>query len=278
MILSKMSVHYGLFCVFVIALFLCVDYLSSSLNNSPENKPLLVLMDTSCHALLSGAVWFATSRILDNDAIHSFRQKDCRSGCNSNYRVASPLLAWGVCNYDLFLSLFFGSAVDADHFIAAGALSLSAATHLESRPWGHCLLCGVIVSFLVGVLTQWIHRLLKNIHAKTITAPATIFSFMDIDMSLLVFTAYLVHLLRDSVRRGLWFINVPIYLGDNRSYYWVISTPSLPVEVVLLLYVALPVLLHRFVKHQGARCCSFSSSSHSTGSEGATDIDFKSNV
>lgn len=32
-----------------------------------------------------------------------------------------------------------GSALDVDHFMAAGSLRLSKATGLAGRPWGHCV-------------------------------------------------------------------------------------------------------------------------------------------
>lgn len=40
---------------------------------------------------------------------------------------------------EVLLAACLGSALDADHFLAAGSIRLSRATALAGRPWGHSL-------------------------------------------------------------------------------------------------------------------------------------------
>ncbi|ETW05145.1 hypothetical protein H310_04153 [Aphanomyces invadans] len=100
-----------------------------------------------------------------------------------------------------------GSLLDADHFVAARAFSLRAATSLNDRPWGHS------VTFIIAVaLIAW----------KALPAP------FNLRGAALLFVCLLSHQLRDSFRRGLWFAP----LG---------STPPLPYWVYLVLEVLVPL-------------------------------------
>ena len=72
-----------------------------------------------------------------------------------------------------------GVAVDADHFLAAGSLSLDAATSLPSRPWGHA------VSVWAGVVAG----VAAGGHPSAARS---------------VGLGWGTNLLRDGLRRGLW--------------------------------------------------------------------------
>lgn len=45
---------------------------------------------------------------------------------------------------EIVFAAFVGSALDLDHFLAAGSLRLSRATGLPGRPWGHCVAALVV--------------------------------------------------------------------------------------------------------------------------------------
>lgn len=90
--------------------------------------------------------------------------------------------------------------IDVDHFIAAGSFRLYDATHLSARPFAHAFLFAVAVP-----LTIWL--LSRNKYAAYV-------SFMVVCS----------HQLRDALRRGLWL------------WPWRLSTPPLPLWLVLVLY------------------------------------------
>ncbi|CAM9419998.1 unnamed protein product [Pylaiella littoralis] len=120
---------------------------------------------------------------------------------------------------EIVLAACVGSALDLDHFLAAGSLRLSRATGLAGRPWGHCVAALVVVALAMAALT-------RNARAGAS-----------------VFTAGASHQLRDATRRGLWLypprgpktppLNYPIYL---------LAQVLLPLSAVLCLRCgALPV-------------------------------------
>ncbi|DAZ99531.1 TPA: hypothetical protein N0F65_005403 [Lagenidium giganteum] len=101
-------------------------------------------------------------------------------------------------------------SLDIDHFIAAASFTVSGASHLNSRPFGHA------VTFVVALLAViWYCR------ATDATQRIMRVTFVGV--------ALMSHQLRDAHRRGLWF--------------WPLgSTPALPYAVYLALELALPVL------------------------------------
>ncbi|GLD98905.1 hypothetical protein PINS_up020959 [Pythium insidiosum] len=111
------------------------------------------------------------------------------------------------------------SALDIDHFIAAGALSLRGATHLRGRPFGHSV---TFVMAVVGVI--W------GISRRAGATPSRCMRRAS-----LVVIAWMSHQLRDAVRRGLWC--------------WPLgSTPAIPYPLYLLLELALPFALARWIR------------------------------
>ena len=78
----------------------------------------------------------------------------------------------------LVLSAAVGAAVDADHFLSAGSLSLEKATSLPQRPLTHSLTFALAV--LLMLLIRMGHR------------------------GMMVGVPYVMHVVRDGLRRGLW--------------------------------------------------------------------------
>jgi hypothetical protein len=108
---------------------------------------------------------------------------------------------------EIILSLFIGSLIDLDHFIAAGSPSLFAATHLSERPFGHNVVFVVFLSF-------------------------GIFYLLSKRLSLLFFSASTNHLSRDALKRG--YTLCP----------WLsLHTYSIPYAFYLGILVLLPLLL-----------------------------------
>ncbi|KAF1336825.1 Transmembrane protein c5orf28, partial [Globisporangium splendens] len=101
------------------------------------------------------------------------------------------------------------SLLDVDHFIAAGSFSISGATHLKHRPFGHA------VTFIVAVAaTVWS---CSSKRSPQVCRRRVCF----------VVIALLSHQLRDGMRLGLWF--------------WPLgSTPPIEYILYLLLEEVLP--------------------------------------
>ena len=113
---------------------------------------------------------------------------------------------------EMFFSILFTIFVDLDHFIAAKSLSLYKATHLVSRPWGHCLLFVLMVYIIILYLIP------KDSHIHIIYLLATV-----------------THLIRDASRRGLWL------------YYTSILHISYTTHLILLCIY--PISLYYIHKH-----------------------------
>lgn len=107
------------------------------------------------------------------------------------------------------------SALDIDHFIAAGSLSIAGATHLKSRPFGHA------VTF-IAVLVAAVLRFSRHRSSRTRRLRVSF-----------VIVALLSHQLRDGFRRGLWFWPVG-------------STPPIPYVLYLAMEQGLPLVMARW--------------------------------
>ncbi|GMF28706.1 unnamed protein product [Phytophthora fragariaefolia] len=86
-----------------------------------------------------------------------------------------------------FLNGAAASLLDVDHFVAAGALSLAGATHLNGRPFGHAVTFIVVVALLVN-------RSSKSAQARKRRYRVCF-----------IVVAWFSHQLRDGMRHGLWF-------------------------------------------------------------------------
>ncbi len=134
-----------------------------------------VAVDLSCHMFLCGVSWVCSllvaggvRQILGNPV-----KPTLSGGQDVSFRCT--------LKREVLMSVVCGGVLDIDHFLASRKFSYFAATHLTTRPFGHAvgfpLLCGLLV-FLV---------------------------FRNLRGSLLVASSLMVHLLRDGIRRGLWF-------------------------------------------------------------------------
>ena len=101
--------------------------------------------------------------------------------CSASYSIKSQIFQISFNKIEVFFSIIFTIFVDLDHFIAAKSSSLYNATHLISRPWGHCLLFVLIVCMIISYVIP-----------------------KDSQIHIIYLLATVTHLIRDSSRRGLW--------------------------------------------------------------------------
>lgn len=143
---------------------------------------------------------------------------------------------------EIFLSLFIGSSIDLDHFIAAGSPSLFAATHLQERPFGHNIVFVLFLSF-------------------------GIFFLLSKRLSLVFFSASFNHLSRDALKRG-YTLCPWLSLHTNSIPY------ALYLGILILLPLSLSSVLNKFPNfwtfNTGGyvrSCCATTSSSKGTTCE-----------
>lgn len=218
------------------------DAMVTALGNDPHTHILRILLDTSCHSLIAGFIWIASTEV------------------EYNFNVIPLSIGGRWCILQKYietvLSMLIGSAVDIDHFVAAGSISLTAATHLPTRPWGHAVLSCVVVTLLVWTLifaaVKLQHRFPYKLSIGTPLTTAVAHRF-----ALLTFSAYFAHLLRDSVRRGLWLCTISsrdsisneTSESAHNKHNVSIGTPPLPLWVVFVAYFSLPVLNRLILTH-----------------------------
>ncbi|KAK2179890.1 hypothetical protein NP493_465g00003 [Ridgeia piscesae] len=89
---------------------------------------------------------------------------------------------------EVFLSGVLGMVIDIDHFIAAGSLSLNAATSLTKRPFLHNSSLILIIFMLLYSLQQ-----------------CRQFSGILASVPWIFLLAWTSHHMRDGIRHGLWF-------------------------------------------------------------------------
>ncbi|KAG7380470.1 hypothetical protein PHYPSEUDO_007172 [Phytophthora pseudosyringae] len=114
-----------------------------------------------------------------------------------------------------FLNGITASLLDVDHFIAAGALSLAGATHLDGRPFGHTVTFIIVVALLVN---RWSRTCQARKRRHRVC---------------FIVVAWFSHQLRDGMRRGLWF--------------WPMgSTPPVNYFLYLVMEEALPFVMAKW--------------------------------
>uniref|UniRef100_A0A4W3HLC8 Transmembrane protein 267 n=1 Tax=Callorhinchus milii TaxID=7868 RepID=A0A4W3HLC8_CALMI len=121
--------------------------------------------------------------------------------------------------YEVVLAGLLSSAVDADHFLAAGSLSLKAALLLPQRPPLHCSTVIPVVAFSMR-LFMWLFRLKDS------------WCFLP----WMVTISWVSHHIRDGARRGLWFCP----FGNTAPVpYWlyIAITSSFPHLCSVLMYL-----------------------------------------
>uniref|UniRef100_A0A336M3A8 Transmembrane protein 267 n=1 Tax=Culicoides sonorensis TaxID=179676 RepID=A0A336M3A8_CULSO len=112
------------------------------------------------------------------------------------------------------MSFIISCLIDVDHFVMAKSWRLSNAIKLTSRPFMHCstIPCVILVS------------------AFTLTKLGVI-NFRSFLWSLMIFNAFSSHHIRDSTRRGLWFLGYghtrPLpnlaYIFGTMTIPWILS-------------------------------------------------------
>lgn len=115
------------------------------------------------------------------------------------------LKGWMSHRNELLLAAGCACLIDVDHFLAANSMSMHDATHLHARPFGHAVLFILVFAGLTHMITG-------SRRYACLTA-----------------SSLLCHQLRDAERRGLW-----LWPAN-----W--STPSLPLGVVLFIYLLIPL-------------------------------------
>ena len=127
------------------------------------------LADSTAHASTAACVWACAL------ALHVCWVALVERDDDETYPKASLLGGWA----QACLCGALASALDADHFLAAGSTQLADATKLGSRPWGHAAL------FVLAAAAAAAH----------VFPPGA---------SLMIVTSWGSHQLRDAQRRGLW--------------------------------------------------------------------------
>ena len=225
--MTKGTIHIVI-CACIICVFLAADLLSSLFE--PSAKVARCLLDTSCHATIAALIWLATLNLGKRSGI---RFEDINK--SSLLSISNLMHICGPYK-EVAFSLACGSLVDLDHFIAAGSVSLADATNLQTRPLGHTVVAGVLTSLAVFMICLVYHTISQGGSVRITDTPAW---YRSKRYALLVFSAYFAHLLRDSVRRGLWLGNIPGYFTTSGSAY-VISSPPLSLWVVLTIFFIMP--------------------------------------
>ena len=178
----SISLH-GLSVVGIACALVCVDVVASSIE-SRTSKGVAAAADTLLgHGLVAGVQFFVATGVLNNVGV-------ARAGALS-------------C-----LCAVVSVGMDADHFIAAGSLSMRGAMSLPSRPFAHCL------AFLLGAVA------LAYALSPRLLPPWAPY---------LVATAFGGHQLRDSVKRGLWLAPLLGSLPPTPYYVYVCTMAYLPV-------------------------------------------------
>eukprot|EP01031_Cornospumella_fuschlensis_P038235 gene38235-46462_t len=159
---------------------------------SGSSQLVVILSDEVCHALTGMFLWSAI--IVDSMDTHACSLETLRKACVRQFAGNSK---------EILLAGFASCALDVDHFIAAGSASLSDATSLPHRPFGHALAFVPCVSILYYVLT-------KNSR-----------------IAKLLFVSLLSHHLRDAMKRGLWLWPMEY------------STPPIPIYYIFPMFLVL---------------------------------------
>ena len=132
--------------------------------------------------------------------------------CAACYSIKSQIFQINFNKIEIMFMFVFTIFVDLDHFIAAKSLSLYSATHLVSRPWGHCVFFVLIVYIIISYVIP-----------------------KDSQIHIIYLLATVTHLLRDASRRGLWL------------YYTSILHVSYTTHLFLLCIY--PISLYHIHKH-----------------------------
>jgi hypothetical protein len=165
----------------VAAAQLVLCQLADACGRRASSKLAVILIDTITHGLHACLCWFELL-ILE---LH-----------NRGASLPSPLSLYlpfmsilKRSSGELMLAFFVGTALDVDHFIAAGSWSLAAATNLPRRPFGHNLLFVILLATAVGFAVICVRAVRTAQRTKAI-----------------VLTSCLSHLSRDALKKGFTYV------------------------------------------------------------------------
>jgi hypothetical protein len=154
---------YGALWASLVLMFLEADWAISYAKEYPvlfgvPSQYIVIFSDIVCHAGLAFLCWMLSTMVSDSGKeMHTLSQRHIQFSRLFIF-FGSPSLntLWLAAkeHYEILLSMFVGCAVDLDHFIAAGSFSLEGATHLNFRPWGHCVASCLLITVIVWVTTR----------------------------------------------------------------------------------------------------------------------------
>jgi hypothetical protein len=198
---------------------LCItsDYITNNvLTNQKEVSYIKILVDNCTHGLNAAFCWITVLSLISISDKKRERNIDVK-GNSSNEKgniiigsnVSSTIIGFKEFDniLEIFSALIIGCLLDLDHFIAAYSISLTAATNLQRRPFGHNLFFMVIVSLILFLGTT--RR-----------------------FGLLFCTSIFTHLSRDAVKRGF-----------DLSPFSTIATPKIYYSIYVMDLFLLPILV-----------------------------------
>ncbi|CAH0492293.1 unnamed protein product [Peronospora farinosa] len=195
----------GLFMVLLLLICIPSDFFLFQRVYLPDYKLLRHFVDSAAHGNVAFCCW----------AIFLLQAEKNAKARDTSFSVLEMLKK-------CFFNGITASVLDADHFIAAGTLNLTGATHLTHRPFGHAVTFIIVVAFLVS----WCS---KKCPTKTRSYRVCF-----------IVVAWFSHQLRDGMRRGLWF--------------WPIgSTPPITYFLYLLMEEGLPFVMEKWWRQVPAR-------------------------
>eukprot|EP01038_Epipyxis_sp_PR26KG_P016702 gene16702-22845_t len=178
--------------------------LFQSITKYSYQKLLCALFDSMSHGIISLIAWISIISSIPPSCILNDDLKQMKLLSKLHYLIHHHRAEVS----EILVSSVLGCIIDIDHFISTGSLSYHAATHLSNRPFAHSVTFIVILSCLPLITTT---------------------STRKIRYCILIFSALMTHILRDSTRRGLWF--------------WpILSTFPLPRWLVVILQCTISLL------------------------------------
>jgi hypothetical protein len=203
----------------LIQIFICItsNYITYNvLTKQKELSCLKILVDNCTHGLNAAICWITVLSLIASSEKKRDGNIDIKENISNekgNLIIETHVSSTVIRNkefgnlIEIFSALMIGCLLDMDHFIAAYSLSLTAATNLQRRPFGHNLVFMVIVSL-------------------------TLFLGTTRRFALLFCTSIFTHLSRDAVKRGF-----------DLSPFNTISTPKIPYYIHIMDLILLPILV-----------------------------------
>ncbi|KAE8898317.1 hypothetical protein PF005_g3220 [Phytophthora fragariae] len=166
----RLTLLQRVFMVLLLLICLASDYFLFQHVYLLDYKLLRHLVDSTAHGSVAFCCW-------------SIFQLQTEKYSESGVSTFSSLGMLKKC----FFNGITASLLDVDHFIAAGALTLAGATHLNGRPFGHAVTFIIVVALLVSRCSRRVQARKRRYRVCFIVV------------------AWFSHQLRDGMRLGLWF-------------------------------------------------------------------------